>query len=666
MNPRSIGGRLLHLLLVAPLLAGCSVLQQFEDRVAVRPVQPGEYIARKRGDILTSGRPGQATLETIRVAALDGACPRPDKPSLECIAALARAAAIEDERRLSALSELWVQQALSLPTGTQDGAAEPRLGAWLEAARHAYAYLFFTGRKPGQRAFEDRQTQVRDYYNLAVQEAAVILFARQHGRAPADGGGALIRAGTWAIRTDLSRVRMEPGLERPQELVPASARAFSGLRSQYRRDGFGAELVAVIDADADASLRGPAARAGAPGRPGPQRSAAWSAMPYRALTALAHFQGRTIAEVLSTHALTITAYDPYEHDQITLNDEQVPLAGHFTAGYGLWLARSGFARQSIQALLGRKLGIDRPHLYLMQPYDPGRRVIVMIHGLASSPDAWVNMANEIMGDETLRRHYQVWQVYYPTNLPVALSHFQIRRAVHDALRHFDPGSAAPASRDMVLIGHSMGGLIARLMVSSAKDGSLSRLIEEGTFDSGQKQRLQARLAPLIDFAPMPEARRAVFLAAPHRGTPIARRRLGLLLADIIRLPLTVLEGLADLIPGDAAGSAAAGTKRLPNSLDNLRDDDRFVRAAAELPISPQVRYHSIIARATADGALADTDDGLVPYRSAHLPGAISEKVIVSGHSVQETAAAILELRRILHADLAEQPKRDQFHAAPAP
>lgn len=645
-------------LLAALFLSGCSVLQQFEDRVAVHAVKPSEYIVRKRGDILTNGQPGQATLETIKVAALDGACPGSDKPSLDCIGALARTTAIGDERRLSALSELWVQQALSLDPGTQDGATERRLDAWLEAARHAYAYLFFTERKPGQRAFEDRQTQVRDYYNLAVQEAATILFARQGSRAQAGRDAAVIRAGTWEIRPDLSQVRITHGLRQPEELIPASALAFTGFRSQYRRDGFGAELVAVTDAGADAALRNPDAQPGSPRRSAAARSPSWSDMPYRPFTALIHFEGRTLAEVLSTHKLTVSIYDPYEHDRLALHGEQVLLAGHFTAAYGLWMARSGFARESIQALLGRKVSIDRPHLYLMHPYDPGRRVIIMVHGLASSPEAWVNMANEITGDETLRRHFQIWQVYYPTNLPVALSHFQIRRAVQDALHHFDPGSKAAASRDIVLIGHSMGGLIARLMVSSAKDSPLSRLIEESELDGRRKQRLQARLGPLIDFAPMPEVSRAIFLAAPHRGTAIARKRLSVLLADLIRLPLSVLKGLGDVLDGDA-GPGAQETLRLPNSLDNLRDDDRFVRAAAELPIPAQVPYHSIIARASPDGMLADTDDGLVPYRSAHLPGAVSEKVIVSEHSVQETAAAILELRRILHADLAERAKRDK-------
>ncbi len=44
-------------------------------------------------------------------------------------------------------------------------------------------------------------------------------------------------------------------------------------------------------------------------------------------------------------------------------------------------------------------------------------------------------------------------------------------------------------------------------------------------------------------------------------------------------------------------------------------------------------------------------DGIVPYSSAHLDGAVSEKIIKGGHSIQETPEALLELRRILRLHL---------------
>jgi hypothetical protein len=95
-----------------------------------------------------------------------------------------------------------------------------------------------------------------------------------------------------------------------------------------------------------------------------------------------------------------------------------------------------------------------------------------------------------------------------------------------------------------------------------------------------------------------------------------------------------------------------GPPRIPNSIDNLSDRDPYVRAAAQLPISPRVRYHSIVGREEATGELIASSDGVVPYTSAHLEGAQSERVIQSWHSVQENPQAILEIRRILQEHLA--------------
>src|SRR5690606_27459834 len=181
------------------------------------------------------------------------------------------------------------------------------------------------------------------------------------------------------------------------------------------------------------------------------------------------FPGDDLEGLLATRELTISAHDPYDEHAIELHGLDVPLAANYSAGYGLWLARSGFARQSLQTLFGRERGITRPHLYMMQPYDPDRRILLMIHGLASSPEAWVSVANEVMGDEILRREFQIWQVYYPTNIPLVLNQSAIRRVFSDTLQHFDPQGTAQASRDTVLIGHSMGGVLSRLLVSTADE-----------------------------------------------------------------------------------------------------------------------------------------------------------------------------------------------------
>jgi len=635
-------------------LGGCAMVE-------VNSLAAGDYIATKRGDLLTTGELSAATAETIRVAGLEeSAC---STSSMGCIDALAATQGITHERRLAALSELWLQQAMTTPAAAP---ADPRIDLWLETARHAYAYLFFSERSPGQRAFENRQIQVRDYYNYATQQAGTLLFetmSSRHREAASPAGTGIQHQG-WNIQVALASVRMPDGVELPKALVPAGSLSFQGLRSTYRRDGFGAELVAIMGEDAVTAARPTAAEADADmatasgeARHPRKRPPGWSEMPSPSVTLLFRFPGDDLSQVLSTKDVLISAHDPYQDAEIELHGQRVPLAANFTAGYGLWLAQSGFARQSLRTFLGREEGIDRPHLYMMQPYDPDRRIILMIHGLASSPEAWVNVANELMGDETLRRKFQVWQVYYPTNAPIALNHFAIRRILADARQHFDPDGTATASRDVVVIGHSMGGVIARLLVSSSGNTLWEQLIEPRDIDDGRLQRVERRLGPVLRFDPVPAVERAIFIATPHRGTVVAGNRLGRGISRLVRLPLKMLEGFADVVedlaePGPATPDRAP--PRVPNSIDSLSQDDPFMQAAATLPISSRVRHHSIIAQRKPEIPLADSDDGLVPYRSAHLDGAASEKIIDSGHSVQETATAILEIRRILHLDLAEQ------------
>ena len=651
--------RLMLIAVAAISISGCSLLRDFQPSVSIQPITSEEYISQRRGDILTTGQLSAQTQQTIHVTGLDlGPCATPIESA--CTTALATMSGISDERRFSTLSELWLQRAMRAPANTRVGPnPDAALDLWLETVRYAYAYLFFTPRTPGERAFEDRQTQVRDWYNYAVQQATTLVFAvrSQQSDSP-NNTWSYIRLGDWKLHV-ASHVRLPEGVDMPQELLPASSLAFRGLRSVYRRDGLGAELVTVFHDDPVTAIADPVdtpddasdSREGNRTRP-----PAWSEMPSPNMTVLFQFNTQDLDQLLQTRDVFVSLHDPLVEREISLHGQRIPLAGNYTAGYGVWLARSGFNRQSLRSLLGRERGIDRPHLYMMQPFDPNRRVIVMLHGLASSPEAWVNVANEIMGDTTLRREFQVWQVYYPTNKPVFLNHAAIRRLLHEVLNHVDPDGKAAASNGIVLVGHSMGGMISRLMISTADDQLWNWALAHPDVQPDRLMQLEGYLDPLLSFQPFPGIERVVFIATPHRGTAVANQRLARWMSSFIRLPLTILENIDDSLRARAE-KAPVDSERilrmLPTSIDNLNQEDSFVQAAADLPISSEVRYHSIIARVDPDGPLEDSDDGLVPYWSAHLPGAESEKIIVSGHSVQETAAAILELRRILHEDIAQ-------------
>lgn len=640
------------LIAIVALQAGCAMVQ-------VNSLTPGEYIAMRRGDILTTGELSDSSLQALRVVGLDA---KPCKQAPDaCFATLRSTAGLSDERRLATLSELWLQVAMNqAPDGLAPDSDEA-LEAYMEVARHAYAYMFFTASTATQRAFEDRQTQVRDYYNYAVQQAAIGMFKRyrlQVAQAQAEP----LRIGKWTVSSDFSTVRLPAAHPIPRELIPASSLSFAGLRSTYRRDGLGAELVAVFDQDpvrdtitstapvddGDGTAASRTAASPTASRP------SYSEMPSPAVTTLLRFEGSTLQAVLATSRVQVAAYDPYVQASIDQGGQDIPLAGNFTAGYGLWLARSGFATQALRTLLGRADGIDTPHVYLMQPYDPRRRIILMLHGLASSPEAWVNVANEVLGDETLRERYQVWQVYYPTNVPIAVNHAAVRAAVTQTLQHFDPAGSAPASRDMVVVGHSMGGILARLMVSSAQDQLRAWIGNIDWRTNIRAQPYRKQLDAMLAFEPMPQVSEAIFIATPHRGTPFAGNYISRFIAGFVTLPVTLLKSFDELareLAKDGTPSPFANDGHLPNSVENLKDTDPFIRAASTLQIAPKVQYHSIIAKLQPERPLNESDDGVVPYTSAHLAGAASEAVITSAHSVQETPQAALEIRRILREAL---------------
>ncbi len=610
--------------------------------VTFKKTSQQDYIRGRQSDVLSTGAWSTGARQVFVVVGLSGkAC---DKGLQRCLQSVARSEAIDDEMRLSTLSELWLKQAIALsPDGASGDVPDDALNAYLESARAAYAYLFLTRRESSERAFEIRQAQVVEFYNYTARRVIGTFFNRY----PAGMSEWRYERAGWSWLRPDSDVRFGCSSALPSELIPADGLTFEGLRNAYGRDGLGATFVAA-----------------APGKI-PLRSEAhgpWREPEYAPLTGLLTFPGNSLEEVMGTKQVRVLGRDPVEDTFLRLNNRTVPLAANYTAPYGVWLARSGFNRQSLLTLLGRGAALTEPRILMMRPFDPDRRTIVMIHGLASSPEAWINVANALLGyDQQLRSGYQIWQVYYPTNLPIAVNRARIQESLEKTIAHFDPDRTTRATRDMVLIGHSMGGVIARLLVSSSQDRLWDAVPIRDDYPAQKKQALRAQLRPYLVFEPMPEFGRAVFLAAPHRGSPKAEITVAHLISRLIRLPADVLHQNATLIESMKSAAPLGAPTRPPNSIDNLSAKNTFIAAAATLPISPGIHYHSIIGSYKSDHLpLADSSDGVVPYWSANLPGSESELVVPSWHDVQEKVEAMLEIRRILRLHL------DSFAGAEPP
>jgi pimeloyl-ACP methyl ester carboxylesterase len=286
-------------------------------------------------------------------------------------------------------------------------------------------------------------------------------------------------------------------------------------------------------------------------------------------------------------------------------------------------------------------------LSLLRPYRRGRVPVIFIHGLWSGSWSWSPMIEALGDDPALRDRYQFWTFGYTTGDPIPYSAWRLRLALDDARRTFDPGGSDPALDRMVLVGHSMGGLLAKMMVQDS-GGRLWRLVSDRPFEALAGDPADRELARRVLFyRPRPEVRRVVFIATPHRGSRIDQGRLGRLGARLVRPeePLRLAFGrlMARNGPAFFEGPLRTG---LPTSIDELMWDSRVLGTLSGLGLTAGVTAHSIIAD-LHDPPRVGGSDGLVPYDSAHLDGVASEFLVSSGHLCQDHRAVIGEVRRIL-------------------
>jgi pimeloyl-ACP methyl ester carboxylesterase len=209
-------------------------------------------------------------------------------------------------------------------------------------------------------------------------------------------------------------------------------------------------------------------------------------------------------------------------------------------------------------------------------------------------------------------------------------------------------------KDAVLIGHSMGGIIARLLVSDA-DISNQALKMMNSRQLQQYQNIPVVKQRMV-MNDVPNFSRAIFLASPHRGTDYADRWFTKVARKVIKLPGAFLSAFADVLTQeedlkDLLKQVDQGL--IQNGPSDLSHKSNFMQLTEDIKPRAGLKYHSIIGNISGSDDPALITDGVVPYKSAHLDGAVSEVILKGGHSIQETPEAVLELRRILRLHLAE-------------
>ncbi len=208
----------------------------------------------------------------------------------------------------------------------------------------------------------------------------------------------------------------------------------------------------------------------------------------------------------------------------------------------------------------------------------------------------------------------------------------------------DPNGDDQALKQMVVIGHSQGGLLTKMMVIESDHKFLDNLGIKSIEELGLKGEESEILRKSLLFEPVPFVRRVVFIATPQRGSFIAGNWIGQLGAKLVSMPTNIVKLTADLFATIVVPPWLKG--RVPSSVDNMYPGNPFIKTLASILVTPGVKEHSIIA-VEGEGDPKQGNDGMVEYASAHIEDADSELVVQSGHSVQSHPLAIGEVRRIL-------------------
>ncbi len=605
--------RALGALAVAGLLAGCTA------PIGIRIADPREVQRYLTRSALTEDRPSDFSLNELRRYDLLKAYHAEPDAALVKLHAAALAAGLPPDA-LFALAELSFLRA-----------EETKLQAGYAAAViYSYALLFPEKGKPPLEELDPRERIAADLYNRALTSA----FKRTKQ-------GTIALGGSGKIALPFGRLTVTPAPDMLQmngfelyDLQPVAEIQIKGLRNRYRRPGIGAPLAAKT-------------------RPLPGVVPVVPVPPLVRipLTAVLRIDSPLAGLRAGKFRARLDLFASLDTETIEIGGRAIPLEAEPTAALAAALAESQFWKQELQIFLGNAIGVRRKSgLGGLRPYKEGRIPVVFVHGTASSPARWADMVNDLLADEHLRDRYAFWLFSYDSGNPIAYSGYQLRDALSKAIDRADPQGHDPCARDMVVMGHSQGGLLTKL--TAIDSGNVfwanvsNRPLDELNLRPEDKQLLRDGLF----VKPLPFVREVIFLATPQRGSYLAGPQFVRRLAEyFVRMPSNLVRVGADLAALRPTGASGLSLTRIPTSIDNMSPSHPFIKAITSISLSPAVIAHSIIA-VKDDAPLDRAGDGVVKYESAHVDGVESELIVRSPHSgMQAAPATIEEVRRILLA-----------------
>ncbi len=610
---RSVRSWAVALAIITLFASGCATpvgVSRLDEKAAHRNLN---------ANVLSSGKPSAYSTQILERTALSQ---RYKKEPEAVLAELNSGLGKPDERdRLFALSEL----SFACAEKSQNQSY------FLASAAYAYAFLFPANPADAPGPYDPRLRLAVDLYNRGI---ALGLATRDGKEVDLSERQLSLPFGSLSLAADPAG--FDYAGNHLTKFVSLSDLKVRGLRNTYRKAGIGAALSARV--------------APAPNNPGSRGISSTAKVP---ITAFVRFDNPRRAMNDGQLHGTVELYDENRTTAVQVGPYSVPLESDPSAalayrleGSPVWDSEIAGFRRGDFASLGIVTSEDSSGLFVLHPYHPHMIPVVLVHGTASSPARWAEMANELLGDPAIGSRYQIWGFTYNSGNPIALSSMRLRESLTAFRKDIDPEGKDPALDQMVVIGHSQGGLLTKMTVVDSGTrfwDSFSKV----PFDKADLEpETRDLLARALFIKPLPFVKRVIFIATPHRGSFLASNPIAKFANKFINLPGGLVKATVEV--GKLREPSMLGTPfTIPTALDNMDASNPFLKTLASLPIAAGVQVNSIIA-VKGTGPFEDGNDGVVEYKSAHIEGVESELVVRSGHSTQATPKTIEEVRRILY------------------
>jgi pimeloyl-ACP methyl ester carboxylesterase len=496
---------------------------------------------------------------------------------------------------------------------------------YLLSAVYSYYYLFGESGKELSDPYDRRFQTAVDLYNRALGKG---LATGKEGKLVLQDETRQLPVGNLEISV---KWKAQPWpLEDFENFLPADDYTVYGFSIRARSPGLGLPLIAVH-----------------------KKTPEYPGGPTMPLTAFLRVPGDVQDFNDKSVAASLEIYSGFKETTLMVNGQKVPLETDTTAPLAYKLSDDYLWRQ-----LGPRRfifgGEERPKLIMIQPVLPGRIPVVFIHGTASNPLWWAEMFNTLYSDPVLHDRFQFWFFMYNSSLRVPTSAAALRDILTATVAKLDPEGKDPALHEMVMVGHSQGGLLEKMSVVNTGDTLWRAITEVSLKDLKAKPELKKELQKEFFIEPLPFVKRVVFISTPHRGSFRASSWVRTILRRIVTLPGDILstnpKEYFNVL--EQAKIPPEFRTQVLTSVDSMSPENPVLKALAEVPVAPGIKAHSVIAVLPEYSDVTKGNDGVVQYSSAHIEGVESEFIVRDQHSCQGNPSVIEEVRRILLEHLA--------------